>query len=277
MWLSCTPVVRNFYVAGVLAILALPSRTTSVRCPPTVEAARTDSGVRFSVQVPRGPYFLGELLPVQVVLVNRGSRAIYYAEPRTQTSCAGGWVAATGGQAPFYPLPRLASPSCPVSRLSSLGAGQSLTRRLNVPLTASAGVTLSAHGYLFRSPRWNDAPLFASGLPTLRLRVMPRAPRDRILRLSRVGRTISVSIDHGHVPSLLTMQQVDNPTVHGSTTVGTWQPLSGHILLAPEKGTIWTVLVGAPGYRIAGAVYGAGAPGEGGQRCASSSSTNSCL
>ena len=198
---------------------------------------------------------MGELLPVTITLTNHSNKTIYYAEPSTETSCRGGWIVAQGDKAPLYHLPRLASPSCPAPLLRPLSVAQRLTDHVYVPLVASAKMTLTAQAYLFQSASWTGAPLFKAGLPTLPVRVMQHTPVGRALHLDCVRHRLSVTVDRGRLPAVLMMQQIDDYLTQTSQTIGTWQPVVGHILTFPQSNTRWTVLVGAPGYRIASRVY----------------------
>src|SRR5581483_10304293 len=58
------------------------------------------------VSMARGPYFLGELLPVAVALRNRSWAAISYFGWPTAGACGATFsICASGGAAPLYVLP----------------------------------------------------------------------------------------------------------------------------------------------------------------------------
>jgi len=270
---TATPVALNVLVTARISSRLVLSRAAGLTLLPPVSplvgAARADSGVSFLVQIPRATPFLGELLPVTTTLTNEGRTTIYDAEPGTGTSCGGGWAATRGGTRPFYPLPRLTSPHCPLPRVRPLAPGQRVTALIELPLTASGAVTVTGQAYVYRAARRVGSsyipigrPLFARGLPALILRVTARAPAGRLLSIRRVGGRVLIGVDRGRAPSSLFVEQ---EVAAGDTrwTLGLWRPVAGRAFGAISDGgsgglgrhTTWTVLVGAPGYRIASAVY----------------------
>jgi hypothetical protein len=113
---------------------------------------------------------------------------------------------------------------------------------------------------LFRS---SHAP-FASGWPHLTIWVMPNAPADRTLRLVRRGHVVYVQGYRHTLPPLVVEQLVADvqPQETCYSGVTPWTPLAGDALTLQEAACHdsgghqkWQVLVGAPGYAIAGAVY----------------------
>ncbi len=155
------------------------------------------------------------------------------------------------GQASFAPDARVLSPG-----LFSAPSGGALSalRRI-VP-------------GLFRS---QHAP-FAAGWPVLTMRVSPRVPVGRMLRIVRHGRAIYVYVPHngyssGRPPLPLLTQQAAMDVLGTGTCetagAGVWSPLAGGVVQDQDSGCgggpggseKWQVLAGAPGYVIAGAVY----------------------
>jgi hypothetical protein len=255
-----------------------------------VGVARDDDGLRLSLSVPRGPYFRDELLPVALTLTNNSGRPIPYAVTYLLRSCQPSPLDVTissGGQY-LNPVAIGFSPSCPAPRQPStmLPVGKSLRARILLGLPTSGHLTLTGQAFfppnarvvspgllapsarldllrrifpgLFRS---RHAP-FASGWPDRTIWVMPQAPADRVLRLVRRGHVVYVQGYRHTLPSLLVEQlETDvEPQETCYSAVTPWTPLAGDTLqeaTCQDSGghQKWQVLVGAPGYAIAGAVY----------------------
>jgi hypothetical protein len=262
---------------------------------PTVGVVRADDGLRLSLSVPRGPYFREELLPVTLVLANNSGRPIpipYAVRLPFRGPCQPSPLAVTISRGGRY-LPPVAisfspSPSCPAPRQPStmLPAGKSLRARILLGLPTSGHLTLTGKAFfapnarvvspglpapsarldllrhilpgLFRS---SHTP-FASGWPNLTIWVMPHVPADRTLRLVRHGHVVYVQGYRHRLPPLVVEQLVADVELQETcySAVTPWAPLAGDTL--QEAGCSdsgehqkWQVLVGAPGYAIAGAVY----------------------
>jgi hypothetical protein len=260
---------------------------------PTLGVVRVDDGLRLSLSVPRGPYFRNELLPVTLALTNSSGRPIPY-EVRLPflASCQPSPLAVTissGGQY-LNPVAINFSPHCPPPRQPStlLAAGKSLRVRILLGLPTSGHLTLTGQAFfpqnvrvvspgllapsarsdllrhilpgLFRS---SHAP-FASGWPHLTIWVMPHAPADRTLRLVRRGHVVYVQGYRHRLPPLVVEQLASDvqPQEMCESAVTPWTPLAGNALALQEAACEdssgrqkWQVLVGAPGYAIASAVY----------------------
>jgi hypothetical protein len=257
-----------------------------------VDVARDDEGLRLSLSVPRGPYFRDELLPVTLVLTNNSGRPIPYAVTYLLGSCQPSPLDVTissGGQY-LNPVTIGFSPSCPAPRQPStmLPAGKSLRARILLGLPTSGHLTLTGQAFFPRrwrvvSPGWlapsarldllrhlfpglvrsSHAP-FASGWPNLTIWVVPHAPADRTLRLVRRGHVVYVQGYRHRLPPLVVEQLATavepRETCYSAATP--WTPLAGDTLALQEAACEdssghqkWQVLVGAPGYAIASAVY----------------------
>jgi hypothetical protein len=127
-------------------------------------------------------------------------------------------------------------------------------------LAPSARLDLLRHIWpgLFRS---SHAP-FASGWPHLTIWVMPKAPADRMLHLVRRGHVVYVQGYRHRLPPLVVEQLESDvqPQEMCESAVTPWTPLAGDALQeATCQGSgghrTWQVLVGTPGYAIAGALY----------------------
>nr|MBF6592658.1 hypothetical protein [Ktedonobacterales bacterium] len=65
-------------------------------------------GLTMTLHLPPGPYFLSELLPVDLSLANHSQAVVEVAGAAQATSCNQAlYVLLTGGSAPYYQLPVL--------------------------------------------------------------------------------------------------------------------------------------------------------------------------
>jgi hypothetical protein len=259
---------------------------------PAVGVVRADDGLRLSFSVPRGPYFRDELLPVTLVLANNSGRPIPLAGTYFLGSCQLSPldVTMTSGGRYLPPVAINFSPQCPRPRQPStlLSAGKSLRARILLGLPTSGLLTLTGQAFfapnarvispgllapsarldllrhivpgLFRS---SHAP-FASGWPHLTIWVMPHAPAERTLRLVRRGHVVYVQGYRHTLPPLVVEQLETDVEPQGTceAALTSWTPLAGNALALQEAACEdssgrhkWQVLVGAPGYAIASAVY----------------------
>lgn len=244
------------------------------------------AGLEMTLRLPRGPYFLGELLPVAVTLRNRSGAAISYFGWPTAGACGATFsIYASGGAAPLYVLPPMIMPSCPASLPHQLKPGGVLAANLLVPLTASGRVTVAAQAELATITRnqsggqsisWTPSPI-KPGWPSMTIAVAPRAPASRVIHLIHVGPInlrlfslfnggprVLVAAPRGAVPHLLYQLQTACVSAGGTayySQSGYWQPLQSVEIDDPGCGggisgaETWTLLVGAPGYAIASGSY----------------------
>jgi hypothetical protein len=231
-------------------------------------------GLQVSLYLPRGPFFLGELLPVTVSLSNHSAKAIGYLGAPTAIACIPALRAdLTGGSPPLYTLPAMLLPHCPAPLLRRLGAGQTLIMHLLVPLTASGRVTLAAHAMFASVTRGGSGTLtissgpgpFMARWPSMTITVAPQAPPDRAIHLFHVG-PLDLPFPHVHsqvfvaaprdAASHVLYQSSATCTGMGEGTLY-WQPLRSTVIHEPGCGSdeTWTIMVSAPGYAIAGGTY----------------------
>jgi hypothetical protein len=277
--------------AAILGFVSLADRGdagTSTRLSPAqgVSAVRNDQGLQLALSVPRGPYFRTELLPVTLVLTNNSGTPIPYLGSLPGGACSYPTleVRLASGSQDVGPLSLSFAISCPsmpaVPHTLRPGRSLRLTTMLGLPTGGRLTLTALAHflpGAGLPSPGLPDpgghlawlhhlvpalfasrhAP-FASGWPSLTLRVAATVPPGRLLHLVRHGHTVVV-FPH---PSAPVFSQEMAVSVDGQGTclmeLPWWWPLRAGTLAdnrcggAHEK---WQVLVGAPGYAIASAVY----------------------
>ena len=228
-----------------------------------------------SVRVPPGPYFLSELLPVDVALSNHSHAPITLggaAVPDPCGSALGTWP--MGGTAPRFVLRASTTHGCPGGGMTTVAPGHTLTIRQWLPLTASGHLTLMAGAQFLKvATTSGGGQMITTGVnplggqwPSLALVVTPTIPANRTLTLIKIGPAVFV-----HVPLRLRSQlrylysvSCRDPQGPGGTGSGNfaWQPLAGGVAYDPGCPGIdeqWTVAMGLPGYAIATATY----PGRG--------------
>src|SRR5581483_1879697 len=115
-------------------------------------AVLQSGGVTMSLRLPRGSYFLGELLPVDVALANHSRGALTLQGAPTLAPCGSalGAMASGGGAPHFAPEIVVGDISCPFGGMTTLAPGHTLTLHQLVDLTASGRVTVSAQASFLR-------------------------------------------------------------------------------------------------------------------------------
>jgi hypothetical protein len=277
--------VRPLVALSVLALL-LGSSCGLVKTPPRAPAtagvptstapalhAQTQvGGLDATLQVViAGPYFLRELLPVDVSLTNHTQLAVQLLEPPIPADlCHDSALMArlTAGSDPsvvFPPIP--IGVSCTNElRTSQVQPGETLTIHQLVPLSRSGAVTLSMQSARVCTPA---TPPCASATPipfdpldghwpTVQLQVWLQVPQDRALTLQEQPGRVRIEAPAGAQGHLLAMQSVEcGPTEQRGPALvvnGTrWTPLATNVL---EEATCssaspnWVYIVSAPGYAI---------------------------
>ncbi len=264
---------------------------------------RDDGGVRLTLSTLPGPYFTGELLPVTLTLTNNSGTTVSYVGTLPSGLCTDPALdvrLSSGGQ-DISPLAVVSPmPSCPYIPLTAHPLAPSKTLRLatyvglpGAGLFALKGTASFAPGARVLSPGLfpppsvgalsalqrivpgifrSEHPPFAAGWPVLTMRVSPRVPVGRTLRIALHGRTVYVYAPgagrSGGRPPLPLLAQQAAMDVLGTGTcetagAGVWSPLTSGVAQDQDSGCgdgpggseKWQVLAGAPGYAIADAVY----------------------
>jgi hypothetical protein len=243
---------------------------------PLVAAVIRAGGVTMSVRVPPGPYFLSEVLPVDVALSNHSHAPITLggaAVPDPCGSALGAWL--TGGTAPHFVLRVPTTHSCPafVGGTTTVAPGHTLTIRQWLPLTDSGQLTLTAVAHFLKVSTTPGGQAITTRVnplggrwPSLVLTVAPTVPAGRTLTLIKIGPAVTVRVPLRLRSQLRYLYGVScrDPQGPGGTGSGNfgWQPLAGGVAYDPGCPGIdeqWTVAMGLPGYAIATATY----PGRG--------------
>lgn len=216
-------------------------------------------GLDFKLNITGGPYFLSELLAVDITLTNHRQQEVMLDGSIGINTCNGAFSAQiTRGEKPEYDFPIVNMMSCPPGR-SSLAAGKSLTVHGYIPLTKSGNVTITAQVRISipiknqnSTPGAWQSSISSGEAVVTAITVSPQIPSDRVIPLDRQGEDILVNAPASIRSQLLFYYTVS--CLHGSGTSGTWAPLDTTKLSKPycdDASRHWTYVVGAPGYAIA--------------------------
>ncbi|EFH89598.1 hypothetical protein Krac_11163 [Ktedonobacter racemifer DSM 44963] len=215
-------------------------------------AAQTQaSGLQASMHVLiSGPYFLSELLPVDVSLTNHTHQTVALEGiNRTADLCFSSalMVQVTAGSNPSFTFPRLEVGCTNPAFVTEVKPGQTITIHQYVPLTRSREVTLTMGLSSLHLPD----PL-KGHWPIVHMQVNPQVPQDRALSLQQQQKQVMISIPAGAKAHLLYMQTINCESYFDSGG-DHWMPLSTTVLYeptCPTKRPHWEYIVSAPGYSI---------------------------
>jgi hypothetical protein len=252
-------------VADVLVLRSLYGSTVALRGGPSSTARA--GGLQMRITLPPGPYFLSEMLTLQLTLANDSQTTYQVQGSPTAGDCDSAlWVESSGGGPPTS---KVTSPllSCPGVMSTALAPGQHWSMAQFFPLTSSGRVTLSAYAHfstVSKGPGGGTAYTgwvgpFTQGWPSVTIQVAPLAPANRkIVPAVAIGHLIIVPPPGAQ---LYYLYMVTCKEGRGSemATNGYWQPISNRVLTEPGcNGTQerWHYSVGAPGYAIASGVLG---------------------
>ena len=247
-------VLRSYFESPV-ALLGGPSATARA------------GGLQMRIALPPGPYFLSELLPVQLTLANDSSTTYQVQGSPVAGDCDSAlWVESSGGG---LPTSTVTSPviSCPGGLPTVLAPGQHWSMAQFFPLTSSGRVTLSTHATFFtvsREPGGGTAYTgwvgpFTRGWPSVTIQVAPLAPASRkIILAPAIGHLIIIPPPKAQLYYLYMVTCTEG---NGSemATNGYWHPISTRVLTEPGCSGLlerWYYSVGAPGYAIASGMIG---------------------
>ncbi len=218
------------------------------------------NGLKTTLSITPGPYFLSELLSVDITLTNHSQHNIMLGGAPAINTCNGAFnVTITGGQEPHYDLPgNNFMMSCPPG-MSRLDIKKSLSTHGYIPLTRSGAVTMTIEARVFTITQNQNGTVNAQGSspldehwPTIAIPVAPQIPSDRLLSLQAQGNNVIVNAPDIIRPHLVYFYTVN--CSHGSGTNDGWDPLKVAILQEPycdDPIRHWIYAVSTPGYAIA--------------------------
>jgi hypothetical protein len=259
--------VLTLLLGSTCGLVKTPPRAPATAGVPTTTApaprAETQvGGLEAALQVGiAGPYFLRELLPVDVSLTNRTQQMVQLLEPDTTADlCHDSALMArlTVGSDPSVVFPPISvGVGCTNElRTTQVQPGETLIIHQYVPLIRSGAVTLGMQSARVCTLCPSATPLPFPPLdghwPTVQLQVQPQVPQDRALILQEQPGRVLIEAPAGAQGHLLAMQSVDcglTEVVNGAR----WTPLATNVMAeatCPTAHPTWVYIVSAPGYAI---------------------------
>ncbi|HEY7419053.1 MAG TPA: hypothetical protein VH593_27980 [Ktedonobacteraceae bacterium] len=228
-----------------------------------VTVTSSAGGFEMTMRLTGGPYFLSEMLAVDISLTNHTDKAVHVGYPFEGYTCgysssADTGVQIVGGSKPQYTLPLSTDHSCPppLQGHAVLNPGQTLSVARYLPLTLSGQMTLIEKTQFYQSGGANNFPEpTASPLdnhwPSLHITVSPSIPVNRTLSLQRTNTQVTVLAPSGK--QLVYMYTISCPSVGGGNF--TWEPISTTTIKPYDDycrrvQVDWTFAFAVPGYAI---------------------------
>ena len=252
--------VAAVLVVGILIGAALlifrPGMHQNPVPPPAASTGPTAvshvNGLEASIHVVTpGPYFLRELVSVDVGLTNQSGRPFLLdGFNRPDIICFSSALSAeiTGGSAPIYTFPRLDVGCLLPLFKTTVAPDQTLTIHYFLPVTKSGEVTISMGGM-----KDSHYPLDGHW-PSVSIPVDPRVPSDRDLTLRTQGTKVFVQAPPTARGRLLYLESMSCDQYGGEGSRLDWSPLPTPALSQPACPTAhkhWEYIISAPGYAIA--------------------------
>ena len=222
--------------------------------------AHTESnGLETTLSIPPGPYFLSELLSVDITLTNSSQHSIMLEGGPAINTCMGAFSAmVTGGQEPHYDIPVTPiTMSCPPG-MSTLAMKESLSAHGYIAITRSGAATVAMDARASTLTLNSDGTVSNQGSrplaehwPSIAIKVTPQIPSDRLLTLQTQGNTVIVNAPDSVRPHLVYYYTVS--CLHGSGTNGDWTSLKAKTLQEPycdDPIRHWDYAVSASGYPV---------------------------
>jgi hypothetical protein len=208
-------------------------------------------GLRASIHVVTpGPYFLSELVAVDVSLTNQTGRSVEFdGSNRPDIGCYSSALSVqiTAGSAPTFEMPKLSIPCALPFYMTTVAPGQSLTIHYFLPVTRSGEVTITMGG--MRDSR-QTSPLDGHW-PSVSIDVDSQIPANRALSLQSQGAQVIVQGPLEAQAHLLYWESITCDKYEGGGSRLDWSPLPTFVLSQPDCPTAhrhWAYIVSAPGY-----------------------------
>lgn len=221
-------------------------------------------GFEMTLSLTPGPYFISELVAVQISLTNQTQKTANVGIPFVGSAC--GYVTGvqvTGEDTPQFVIPIPMDHSCPFFVNSTpIKPGQTLTSVKYLPLTNSGHLTLTAGTQfynkvisqsLYSFPKQIASPLDGHW-PTMSIDVASKVPANRTISYTRVGPRVFINAPQP-VQYLYSVFCSDYNNDGGGTGTGNygWQALTKNVVGepgCPGKNVQWAFAFGLPGYGI---------------------------
>lgn len=257
-WDLAAILVVGVLVGATLFMFRSTIRPTGVQ-PPTVSTGPTAvsqvDGLRASIHVVTpGPYFLSELVAVDVSLTNQTGRSVELdGSNRPDIGCYSSALSVqiSAGSAPTFEMPKLSIPCAQPLFMTTLAPGETLTLHYFLPVTRSREVTIAMGG--MRDSR-RASPLDGHW-PSVSIDVDPQVPANRAISLRSQGAQVIVQAPPEAQAHLLYWESISCDKYEGGGSRLNWSPLPTFVLSQPACPTAhrhWAYIVSAPGYATVG-------------------------
>ncbi len=240
------------------------SQPQSVQFGPVgkVTIASEAGGFEMSMEITGAPYFLSELLRVDLSLTNHTDKTAYVDVPFVESPCGyATGVQVTGEDNPQFVISISTDHSCPPGGPdTAIKPGQTLTAVKYLPLTNSGHLTLTAETAFYSSASQSRGLLkqISSPLdghwPTISINVASKVPADRTISYYRVGPRVFIDAPRP-VEYLYSVYCSDTNNDGGGTGTGNfgWESLTKNVVGepgCPGMNVQWRFAFGLPGYGI---------------------------
>lgn len=243
-------------------------------------------GLTMSMRVTPGPYFLGELLAVDLSLTNQTHSMLTLAGWGKARACSPSplYPEQTGGTDPRYALYSKPMPfiiSCPAIMAGdgpALIPGQTTTTHTYALLTSSGNVTLTgmASFYMTKTSLQGSPGPLTGHLPVIHMHVASQPPTDRVLTLQQSATKATIQAPTGiQLVNRTYILCQDSPHDRWPGGYDDWEVLSTSTLQRPDcaensssiwingqrttpqwKVVLWKYAIGAAGYAVAQGQWG---------------------
>lgn len=231
------------------------------------------NGLKLSAAITPGPYFLSEMLGIELTLTNQSQNVIYAGTPFKGSACGYfSGIVITGGHGPTYQLPISFDHSCPpgLSRGILLQPGKSITVHTYEPLLSSGALTVTAQIGLLQRTK-NPAPgafqfqpidVFNEDWPATHIQVSSTIPDDRQLSLQQDGDKVNITGPQAAQSDVVYAYGLGCGSMATGDATGTgnysWTKVakSAAPVSPPQddycagKKIVWTYAFAAPGYAL---------------------------
>jgi hypothetical protein len=244
-------------IGAAVLIFRTGLRPHPVSSPPAVSSGPTAvshfDGLEASIHiVTPGPYFLRELVSVDVELTNQTGQSVAIdgsAKPDIMCYSSALTAEITGGTAPIYTFPRLDIGCLQPLYMTTVAPHQTLSIHYFLPVTQSGEVTVAMGGMKYS----NQSTVLDGHWPSVAIHVDPRVPSDRDLVLRAQGADVFVQAPLAAQAHLLYLESMSCDHFGGVGSRLDWSPLASPELSQPDCPTAhkhWQYVISAPGYAI---------------------------
>ena len=225
---------------------------------PAPSAQAQAGGLEASMRVlVAGPYFLSELLPVDLSFTNHAQGAVtFWGLHTTATLChtSALMVHITAGSNPSFVFQGPGEACLEYAPFTTIQPGATLTIHQYLPLTQSGAVTLTMQSGWDATPSDAIPSALDGHWPSVQIQVNPQVPPNRALTLQSQPGLVTIQVPDGAQAHLLFMQAIEcaSSAIQYSGN-SEWAPLSTnqlHESACPSGRSHWNYLISAPGYSI---------------------------